>query len=213
MMIGFQKNFQPRQMLELTKIPYITKFSFGKPLAVLEHSLSDPEFPGFYLNNVSRLIASDFSEAQQILAPNTRSSSQFEKTNNTIKELLAKPSKSIRLYDLVSGLLRQAADKLDQKNFPTSGELTNEEFATRIQRYEEAISDLTTATVLLGRWASPDQLHLLDMIFERVAEFEKPGAGLNVWLRLYRYPILMLMTEQELLPSLVVIMRAYDQFC
>jgi tetratricopeptide (TPR) repeat protein/MinD-like ATPase involved in chromosome partitioning or flagellar assembly len=61
--------FGPRRMLELTKIPYITKFSFGEPLPVLMPGISDPELPGFYLNNVARLIASDFADAHQILSP------------------------------------------------------------------------------------------------------------------------------------------------
>ena len=63
------KQFEPRRILELTKIPYITKFSFGEPLPVLEQSLLDPEFPGFYFSNVARLIASDFSDSLQILSP------------------------------------------------------------------------------------------------------------------------------------------------
>lgn len=63
------KKFEPRQILELTKIPYITKFSFGEPLPVITHGVSDPEFPGFFLDNVARLLASDFNDATQILAP------------------------------------------------------------------------------------------------------------------------------------------------
>ena len=187
------KEFKPRKILELTKIPYITKFSFGEPLAVLEHSLSDPEFPGFYLKNVARLIASDFSEAQQIVAPNGNVVRQAGRTSDTIKKLLASPSERVRLDDFVSDLLREAANRLDQQNFSTSGNVSHEEFTARIQRYEEAISELLTATVLLARWASTDQMYLLDTIFERVAEFDKPGGGVVVWLRLYWYPILVLM--------------------
>ena len=49
------------------------------------------------------------------------------------------------------------------------------------------------ATILIARWASREQIYLLDTIFERVAEFDKPGAGLVIWLRLYWYPVLFLM--------------------
>jgi tetratricopeptide (TPR) repeat protein len=63
------KKFNPRQILEFTKIPYVTKFSFGEPLPVLSHSTSDPELPGFYLENVSRLLVTDFQDAAKILAP------------------------------------------------------------------------------------------------------------------------------------------------
>jgi tetratricopeptide (TPR) repeat protein/cellulose biosynthesis protein BcsQ len=63
------KQFKPLQILELTKIPYVTKFSFGEPLPVLSHGVTDPELPGFYLENVARLLASDFQDAAQIVAP------------------------------------------------------------------------------------------------------------------------------------------------
>jgi tetratricopeptide (TPR) repeat protein len=63
------KGLEPRQILELTKIPYITKFSFGEPLPVITQGVSDPEFPGFYLENITRLLVSDFQDAQLIVAP------------------------------------------------------------------------------------------------------------------------------------------------
>jgi MinD-like ATPase involved in chromosome partitioning or flagellar assembly len=43
------RQLQPRQILEVTKVPYVTRFSFGEPLVVVSHSVSDPELPGFYL--------------------------------------------------------------------------------------------------------------------------------------------------------------------
>ena len=63
------KQYDAHQMLEVTKVPYVAKFSFGEPLPVVTHSVSDPEFPGFYLDNVARLLASDFEEAAAILNP------------------------------------------------------------------------------------------------------------------------------------------------
>jgi len=59
--------FKPAQILEVTKIPYVTRFSFGEPLPVLTHSLTDPELPGYYLERCARLLDSDFSEAARIL--------------------------------------------------------------------------------------------------------------------------------------------------
>lgn len=63
------KELKPRQILELTKIPYVTRFSFGEPLPVITQGVSDPEFPGFYLDNVARLLVSDFQDAQYIISP------------------------------------------------------------------------------------------------------------------------------------------------
>ena len=72
------RQYSPSQILELTKIPYITRFSFGEPLPVLTHSLTDPELPGFYLKNVARLIRTDFREAAQIIDPRAPSDQGVE---------------------------------------------------------------------------------------------------------------------------------------
>lgn len=63
------KELKPRQILELTKVPYVTKFSFGEPLPVITQGVTDPEFPGYYLENVARLLISDFQDARQIVSP------------------------------------------------------------------------------------------------------------------------------------------------
>lgn len=69
--------FDTRQVLELTKIPYITKFSFGEPLPVISHGVRDPDGPGFYLDKVAELLVSDFSKVSKILAPNESESLIF----------------------------------------------------------------------------------------------------------------------------------------
>jgi hypothetical protein len=61
--------FTPRQVLELTKIPYIAKFSFGEPLPVVTQGISDPDGPGFYLNKVAGLLANDFRSVERMLEP------------------------------------------------------------------------------------------------------------------------------------------------
>lgn len=66
------RQFQPLQVIELTKIPYVTLFSFGEPLPVVSHSLTDPELPGFYLENAARLLASDFRDVARIIDPETQ---------------------------------------------------------------------------------------------------------------------------------------------
>lgn len=46
---------------------------------------------------------------------------------------------------------------------------------------------------MLARWGEADQLNLLEKIFARIAETEKPTGGTVLWLRLNWYPILLLM--------------------
>lgn len=61
--------FKPRQILELTHIPYANTFCHSK-LPALTHSLTNPQLPGFYLENATRLLVSDFRDAARIIDPN-----------------------------------------------------------------------------------------------------------------------------------------------
>jgi tetratricopeptide (TPR) repeat protein len=63
------KRFEPLQMIELTKVPYVTLFSFGEKLPVLTHGVSEPQLPGYYYRNLARLLESDFRDAASIIDP------------------------------------------------------------------------------------------------------------------------------------------------
>jgi tetratricopeptide (TPR) repeat protein len=63
------KRFKPLQMIELTKVPYVTLFSFGEKLPVLTHGVSEPQLPGYYYRNLARLLESDFRDAASIIDP------------------------------------------------------------------------------------------------------------------------------------------------
>ncbi len=110
-----------------------------------------------------------------------------------LKRLIGDPSQRIKLNDFVNDLLRRASEKLSQEKFPTSGALTNDEFALRLQRYEEAIQDIITIVILLAHWGEPEQLRLIEKIFARISEIDRANSGLIVWIKLSWYPILLLM--------------------
>jgi hypothetical protein len=129
-----------------------------------------------------------------ITVPATPVPAQPEETlADVLKRLIANSAEKIKLNDFVSGLLRQVAERLSERNFPPSQPFTPEEFLSRIQRYEEAVADLAVAVVLLAHWGEPDHMSLLEKIFARAAEFDKPQAGLNHWIHLSWYPLLILM--------------------
>jgi tetratricopeptide (TPR) repeat protein len=111
------KQFEPRKILELTKIPYVTKFSFGEPLPVLTHSMSDPEFPGFYLENIARLIASDFADAAHILSPRTSSEIDIATIRATLAQFPIDESaieRSITLINAETGASSEFFDLLNE---------------------------------------------------------------------------------------------------
>jgi hypothetical protein len=129
-----------------------------------------------------------------IPAPAFATPPQQETIADVLKRLIANPSEKIRLNDFILALLRNAAERLSQDKFPLSGGIpTNDEFASRIQRYEDAVADLVVAVILLAHHAEPEQVRLLEKIFARMAEFEKGQAGSVLWIRLAWYPVLVLM--------------------
>jgi hypothetical protein len=63
------KDFSPRQFLEKTRVPHVPRFTFGEPLPVLTHSLSDPGLPGLYFDTIARLILSQLSNVGTVIDP------------------------------------------------------------------------------------------------------------------------------------------------
>ncbi|MCP4287152.1 MAG: tetratricopeptide repeat protein, partial [Gammaproteobacteria bacterium] len=96
------KQFEPLQILELTKVPYVTRFSFGEPLPVLTHNLTDPDLLGFYLENCTRLLASDFREATRIIDPSIQEPHDgAEQVRSLIQRAPIKEQDLLRLLRLV----------------------------------------------------------------------------------------------------------------
>ena len=92
------KQFEPRLMLEVTKIPYIASLSCGEPLPAISHSLTDPELPGHYLDNAARILASDFQSAAQVVIPRDP---KLRAPKAQIRALLQRtPLTHIELYQL-----------------------------------------------------------------------------------------------------------------
>jgi MinD-like ATPase involved in chromosome partitioning or flagellar assembly len=58
-----------RRMLERLRVPHVARFSFGEPLPVLSHSLTDPELPGLSFDLLARLLAGGLSGAGRIIEP------------------------------------------------------------------------------------------------------------------------------------------------
>jgi tetratricopeptide (TPR) repeat protein/Mrp family chromosome partitioning ATPase len=64
------KLFSPRQFLEKTRIPHVARFTFGEPLPVLTHSITDPGLPGIYFDTIARLLRSNLADAGKIIDAN-----------------------------------------------------------------------------------------------------------------------------------------------
>jgi hypothetical protein len=110
-----------------------------------------------------------------------------------LKELLSDTGLRIKLDDFVSMHVRRFLEAVDQRHFPVQESQWNkDEFAKRVQLYENAAETLQQLVILLAKWGDGEQLLLLERLFCRLAETDKGSAGLVVWLRLGWYPILLL---------------------
>ncbi|WP_420128795.1 KGGVGR-motif variant AAA ATPase [Longimicrobium sp.] len=74
-----------RRMLERLRVPHVARFSFGEPLPVLTHSLSDPDRPGLAYELLAELLASGFADAGRIIEPGYRPS--FDPAHTTDAEI------------------------------------------------------------------------------------------------------------------------------
>jgi len=91
--------FTPLQILERTKIPYVTRFSFGEPLPTLTHSLTNEELPGFHLEKAARLLSSDFADAAKIIDPEAQAPATVAEQIQTL--LRQPPIDEVELYRLL----------------------------------------------------------------------------------------------------------------
>lgn len=56
-----------REMLEVTKIPYISYFSFGEKLPVIEQGTTDPTGLGYAYENIAALLADNLQNVKMLL--------------------------------------------------------------------------------------------------------------------------------------------------
>jgi len=124
--------------------------------------------------------------SQQTATANVKDSPIIE----TMKELLADPSKRIKLNDFVQIYLKTFLEKIDLRYFPVQGVVvSNEAFFERIKKYEEASLDLQKIVILLAQWGNSEQISLLQKILKRMVEVDRGSSGSVAWLNLSWYPI------------------------
>ncbi len=100
----------------------------------------------------------------------------------------------IPLHNLVKRELRIAQERLGEADFSVQGGgIEPDDFVTRLKNYEEAVSDLLTVSILLGRWADQDQQANTQQIVHVLAGEIEPQGGLSLWLALRSYPMLLAM--------------------
>ncbi|PJE43106.1 MAG: hypothetical protein CUR33_07335 [Pseudomonas sp.] len=114
---------------------------------------------------------------------------------NSTKRYLAKPEYRIQLDELLSQETERLMAQLDANQFTPQGQWSQEEFRSRVRRYEALTEPLTRMAGVLGRWGDGSELTtILDIIRGLYLQAEKVGNGLVVWLGLRSYPAVLIFT-------------------
>lgn len=114
---------------------------------------------------------------------------------NSAKRYLAKPEYRIQLDELFSQETERLLTRLDEDQFAPHGQWDQEEFRSRVQRYEALTEPLARMAGVLGRWGDGAELPLiLDILKGIYRQAEKIGSGLTVWLGLRSYPAVLVFT-------------------
>ena len=89
--------------------------------------------------------------------------SSAETLGKRVKTLIPNPADRIKLDDLVSAALRSGVKNLGPLAFPATSELGDqaEQFAQRVQRYDEVITDLQTIVALIAHWGEQEQIKIV----------------------------------------------------
>jgi len=110
------------------------------------------------------------------------------------KILLSEEKHRIALHDLVVAETKKTAALLTAGHFPIQGAAgSNEEFISRVGRYETAVADLMKLQSVLGYWAGAMNEAALTLAPRRLADEVRPESGLVIWNSLRWYPIFLLL--------------------
>lgn len=114
---------------------------------------------------------------------------------NSAKRYLAKPEYRIQLDELFAQETERLLAQTDSDQFRTHGQWSQEEFRSRVSRYEALSEPLARMAGVLGRWGDGNELSLiLDIIRGLYQQAEKVGNGLSAWLNLRSYPAVLVFT-------------------
>jgi hypothetical protein len=112
-----------------------------------------------------------------------------------VKQYISDSRYRIKLDDLVTQEIRRALSLTTDDTFPVQGvDVTTEEFADRLARYESITRSLQAIIVLLAHWGGQDHIPVIRKIVTRMAEQRRSMNGSSVaWLNLRWYPATILM--------------------
>jgi hypothetical protein len=110
-----------------------------------------------------------------------------------LKELLSDRKHRIQLHDFVAQRTRELLSMTGEDSFSVHGQVNNDIFLERLEKYEKATQAILPIELLLGRWGESEHLEALRMPIKRLAERISPSGGMTYLLETRWYPVYLLM--------------------
>jgi hypothetical protein len=111
-----------------------------------------------------------------------------------MKKYLADRAQRINLHDLLTAETERAYTAATGDRFPMQGsQLTSSDITARLQSYEGSLDTILNLLICGARWAEAEHDALILRCYKRLADQSGPKSGLVVWIRLQRYPALLLL--------------------
>lgn len=153
----------------------------------------------FKAPGLSELEEADKTDDDQLLTvPYTEPPASVESSKSKVarvKSLIPNPSHMIELHDVVIREVRQFQAATSDANFSMSEKFTHDEFISRLERYEASVSTLSDVLACLAHWANPGQTGILQKSLARSTDQLDTRNGLDVWLSLRWYPLIVAFYE------------------
>jgi hypothetical protein len=140
--------------------------------------------------------ASESQEGDELVPAMTSAPAESQESlvdfTDRVKDLLAEPTHTIRLHDLMMREVRQFLALTTEDLFSLGGKSDPEELLARVARYESASERLLAAFVYISHWGKTEHRRIFDMVMSRSVERAASSSGLVAWLRLRWYPAVLL---------------------
>jgi hypothetical protein len=134
--------------------------------------------------DLDRLVSVSYADTTEDIAS---TSSKVKR----VKALLATDAGTIELHDLLTSEVRRFLSLTSEDAFPHSGQFSQSEFVSRLERYEVAVADLTLLLACVAHWGRPAHFATLQKCIARSSDRLESTSGLTVWLALRWYPLLL----------------------
>ncbi|MGG3470780.1 caspase family protein [Neobacillus pocheonensis] len=123
-----------------------------------------------------------------------RSVKTIEDIIDETKEFLSESKSRIKLDDMVNHELRKIVMLLTDEHFPVQGiQVDAENLIERLSKYESNAKGICLITSCIAHWGQDEHAPIINRIMTRLSENNELRGGLDLWLRLRWYPILLVM--------------------